>query len=61
MIQKDFSKPETHSEPSQTSKMGLLSKIVNGFQLLTTFAKSFILDVSVASECTFANCNAKIF
>ena len=29
-------------------------KLVNGSQQLTTFAKSFILDVWVGSECAFA-------
>ena len=35
---------ETHSEPSQVFKMELFAKIVNGFQPLAIFAKSFILD-----------------
>ena len=30
---------EAHSEPSQTPKMELFAKIVNGFKLLTTFVK----------------------
>ena len=37
--------PEPHSEPCQTFKMELFAKIVNGFQTLTVFAKSSILDV----------------
>ena len=37
--------PEPHSEPCQTLKMELFAKIVNGFQTLTVFAKSSILDV----------------
>ena len=32
-------------EPSQTSKMELFVKIVNGIKLLTNFEKSSILDV----------------
>ena len=36
---------EAYSEPYQTSKMELLLKIGYGFQPLTIFAKSFILDV----------------
>ena len=32
-------------EPSQTSKMELFAKRVNGFQPLTIFAKSSILDI----------------
>ena len=36
---------ETHSEPCQTSKMEIFEKIINCFQQLTIFAKSFILDV----------------
>ena len=34
-----------HSEPSQTSKMELFAKIVNGLKPLTVFVKSSILDV----------------
>ena len=30
---------EAHSEPSQTPKIELFAKIVNGFKLLTTFVK----------------------
>ena len=33
------------SEPSQTSKMELFPKIVNGFQPFTIFVKSSIIDV----------------
>ena len=36
---------EAYSQPSRTSKIELFAKIVNGFQSLTIFAKSFILDV----------------
>ena len=36
---------EEYSESCQTSKMELFAKILNGFQLLTIFAKSSILDV----------------
>ena len=36
---------EVYSEPSQTSKMKCFVKIANGFQSLTVFAKSSILDV----------------
>ena len=35
---------EAYSEPNRTSKMGHFAKIVNGFQSLTIFAKSSILD-----------------
>ena len=41
---------EAHSEPSQTSKMKFFAKIANGFQLLTIFAKIFILDAWLGSE-----------
>ena len=37
---------ELHSKLSQTSKMECFAKIVNGFQLLTNFAKQLILQVS---------------
>ena len=36
---------EAHSESRQTSKRGFFAEIVNGFQLLTFFAKSSVLDV----------------
>ena len=36
---------ETYSAPSQTSKMELFAEIVYGFQQLTDFTKSSILDV----------------
>ena len=41
------------SEPNQTSKMELYVKIVNPFQSLTIFATSYILDVSLVSECAY--------
>ena len=44
---------QAYSEPSQTSKMKLFVKIVNGFQPFTIFAKSFIsVDWVYASENT---------
>ena len=36
---------KAHSEPYQTSKINLFSKIVNSFHALTIFAKSSMLDV----------------
>ena len=36
---------EEYSEPCQMWRMVLLAKTVNGFQLLTIFAKCSILDV----------------
>ena len=36
--------PESHSEPSQTSKVELFVKIVNGSKSLIVFARSPILD-----------------
>ena len=36
--------PEAYAELNQTHKMELFEKIVNGFQLLTIFSKSFISD-----------------
>ena len=41
---------EAYSEPCQTSKMEVFTKIVNGFSFLTIFAKSSILDVWQDSE-----------
>ena len=37
--------PEAYSEPSRLSKMEVLAKIFNAFQLLTIFAKGSILDL----------------
>ena len=48
------------SEPSQTSKMELFEKIVNDFQFLTIFPKSFILDLWLASGYVFAAKGNKI-
>ena len=45
--------PETHAEPRQTHKVELFEKIVNGFQLLTIFPKSFISDASLGSKYAF--------
>ena len=36
---------DAYEELSQTSRMELFAKIVNGFKLLTTFFKGLILDV----------------
>ena len=45
-------KAEAYLEPSQTSKMELFMKTVNDFQLLTNYAKSFVLDVWLGSQYT---------
>ena len=42
--------PEFHSEPSQTSKVELFAKTVNGSELLIVFARSSILDDWSGSE-----------
>ena len=41
---------EAYSEPCQTSKMEVFTKIVNGLSFLTIFTKSSILDVLQDSE-----------
>ena len=41
---------EAYSEPSQTSKMEILLKIVNVIKSLTFFAESSILDVWLGSK-----------
>ena len=41
-----------YSEPCQTSNTEVFAEIGNGFQLLTIFSKSSILDVSQGSEYT---------
>ena len=43
----------SYSEPSRTSKMELFAEIVNGWNVLTIFAKNFILDVWMGSEYAF--------
>ena len=43
---------EAYSKPSQKSKMKLSAKIATGFQLLTIFAKSLIIDALPGSEYT---------
>ena len=45
-----MTKPEAYSEPTRTSKMCFLAKIVNGLESLTIFAKSSISDVRLGSE-----------
>ena len=50
---------ETYSEPSRISQMELFAKIVNGFQPLTIFARSSILDVRLGFE--YASAEANIF
>ena len=45
---------EAYSKPFQTSKTQHFLKIVNGFQLLTIFAKPFTLNAWQCSEYTFA-------
>ena len=41
----EITEAELHSEPSQTSKIEVFAKIINGFKPLTIFAKKSILDV----------------
>ena len=41
---------EVYSEPSRTSTMEHFAKIVKGFQLLTIFIKSIILDIGLCFE-----------
>ena len=41
---------EVYSEPCQTSRMKLLTKIVYGFRLFNIFVKSSILNVQLSSE-----------
>ena len=43
--------PGVYWGPSQTCKMALFAKIVNGWKTLNIFAKSSILDVWLGSEC----------
>ena len=42
---------EAYQEPSQAPKMELFAKIVNDFHSLTIFAKSYISDIWLGSEC----------
>ena len=48
---------EAYSEPSQTSKMAILSKIVNVLKSLTFFGKFSILDVWLGSKYKFTYLN----
>ena len=41
-----------YTEHSQTFRTELFVKIVHSFQLLTIFAKNFILDICLSSDCT---------
>ena len=43
---------EAYSQPSQTAKVDLFVRIVNGCKLVTIFAKVSILDVCQCSEYT---------
>ena len=52
-------KTEVYWEPSQTSKMNVLAKVINGLKLLNISAKSSILDVSLVSESVFVKVEAK--
>ena len=42
-------------------RIGFLAKLANGFQPLTIFAKSFILDVSQGFECAYGLKIRKIY
>lgn len=44
---------EAYSKHNQTSKLDLFEKVVNGLQPSTIFAKAFILDAWLGSECTY--------
>ena len=44
---------EVYSEPSRTSTTELFAKIVKGFQLLTIFIKTSILDTRLGFEYAF--------
>ena len=44
---------EAYSEPYTTSKMRFFEKMVEDFQPLTIFTKSFFLDVWQGPECIF--------
>ena len=48
---------EVYWKSSQASKMELFVKILNGFQSLTMFSKSSVLDVCQCSECATELCS----
>ena len=52
---------EAHSESSQTSKMKLFGKLVNGWKALTIFIKSPIFDVWLDSEYVSGEENCIIY
>ena len=51
-----LSQTEAYSEPSQTSKMELIAKIINWFQALTIFAIISISYVRLGSEYSSVKC-----
>ena len=53
--------PESHSEPSQTSKVELFVKIVNSSKSLIVFARSSILDDWFGSEYVCFVCKKRAF
>ena len=42
---------EAYSQSIQTSKIGILAKVVNGWKPFAIFTKGYLLDVWVDSEC----------
>ena len=52
---------EASSEPLQTSKLKLFTKIVTDFWQLTIFAKISILHVLQGSECIFLRFSGQLF
>ena len=57
----DVRYPEAYSELCKLCKMEVFAKIVNGFQLITIFAKSSFLDVWQGSEYATINKSKWIF
>ena len=53
--------PEPHSEPSQTSKVELFAKIVNGSKSLIAFTRRSILDDWLGSEYACFVCILRAF
>ena len=53
--------PEAYSEPSQTCKVDIFTKIVNSKQPAIVFAKSSILDVQLGFEYASTSSFAGMF
>ena len=61
MKEPKMSKLSKNVQKCRISKMEIFTKIVNGCQLLTIFAKGSILDARLGDEYAFVICSSKYF